>query len=29
MCVGYAADDAHPARMHSETRPLDEMVRYL
>lgn len=29
MPLGYAADDAHPAHLHGESRPLSELVRYL
>lgn len=29
MPLGYAAEDAHPSHLHNESRPLDELVRYL
>jgi len=29
MPMGYAADDAAPSRLHSQSRSLDELVKYL
>lgn len=28
MPIGYPAEDSHPAKIHSEYRPLEELVRY-
>ena len=27
--LGYPAEGAHPARLHTDRRPLEELVQYL